>query len=219
MALQWSSRGNLKGPKGDTGDSGAAGVGIADADVNGSGDLIVTLTDTTQVNAGHVKGGDGARLDIGNSVATVAELPDTPTLNSAFYVQADGHLYVYEGDEGADNGKPGYTDVGAIKGETGATGPNGAAGRGIVNAAVDGSGHLILTFTDTGATDLGVVKGADGSDGAPGSDGADGSDGAQGPRGTQIESFVGSVPALTGHIVGDLAVNETTGELLRVIDA
>ncbi len=53
------------GPKGDTGDTG---TGVLNADVNTNGDLIITLTDSTTINAGNVVGTDGA--------------PGTPASNS-----------------------------------------------------------------------------------------------------------------------------------------
>lgn len=52
-----------KGDKGDTGDTGADGkdgVGITSATVNKDGDLIITFTNGTVINAGHVAGKDGA---------------------------------------------------------------------------------------------------------------------------------------------------------------
>lgn len=223
MALAWSERGSLKGPPGDPGTPGTPGLGIESAEVNGSGDLIVTLTDDSQVNAGHVVGANGSSVNFENSVANVAALPNTPPLLSAYYVVADGHLYVYEGDDAADDGKAGYTDVGAIKGDTGDTGPSGTNGVSVTGAAIDGAGHLILTLSSGGPIDAGVAKGADGASGAPGSDGTDGTDGADGaagPRGARIESFSGGTPpTITDQIVGDLALSETDGTLYRVINA
>lgn len=39
--------------------------------------------------------------------------------------------------------------------------------------------------------------------------------GPAGSRGAQVEAFTGGQPSLAGHIVGDLAINASTGELIR----
>lgn len=74
-------------------------------------------------------------------------------------------------------------------GADGAPGADGADGRSITGASINGSGHLILTYSDSTQADVGLVVGADGLngsdgiDGAPGADGADGADGASGADG------------------------------------
>lgn len=219
-ATSWIEVGDLTGPAGDPGapgTPGADGVSITGATVNASGDLIVDLSNGGQVNAGRVKGGDGARLDIGNSVQAVADLPDTPAINAAFYVRDTGRLYVYEGDAGAGDGKPGYTDVGQIKGETGASGPagadgvNGADGVSVTGAAIDGAGHLILTLSVGGPIDAGVARGAQGEPGAAGADGQDGE------AGTTVLAYpAGSVPDATAYRVGTVAIGGD-GKLLRAV--
>lgn len=52
----WNYIGNLKGTPGT---NGTNGVGVANATVNGSGRLILTLTDTSTIDAGEVKGAPG----------------------------------------------------------------------------------------------------------------------------------------------------------------
>ena len=53
-------------------------------------------------------------------------------------------------------------------------GADGAEGRSITGASINGGGHLILAFSDSTELDAGLVVGADGTDGAPGADGVDG---------------------------------------------
>lgn len=71
-ASGWAFRLNLRGPQGIQGIQGLPGVdgtdgvGVQTAAVNGSGRLIVTLTDTTAVDTGYVVGPQGPA---GNSVA------------------------------------------------------------------------------------------------------------------------------------------------------
>ena len=55
------------GATGDTGPTGATGNGISTVTINDSGDLEITYTDSTNVNAGHVVGATG---DVGPTGAT-----------------------------------------------------------------------------------------------------------------------------------------------------
>jgi hypothetical protein len=213
MALTWTSVGSLKGAPGDTGPAGSDGTSITGATVNGSGDLIVTLSTGGEINAGHVVGAAGTSVDFAGSVNTTGDLPATATPGEARYVRDVGHLFVYETADMRPEAVDGWTDVGQIKGDPGDTGPAGADGSdgvSVTGAAIDGAGHLIVTLSTGGPIDAGVARG---------SDGAPGSDGAQGPRGAQIEAYTGATPpAVPGHIVGDLALNGNTGELFRLID-
>lgn len=73
-------------------------------------------------------------------------------------------------------------------GAAGADGATGAAGRGITAASINGSGHLLLNYSDLTQDDLGLVVGATG---AAGADGATGSTGAAG-RGITSVAINGS---------------------------
>ena len=53
-----------KGDKGDTGNAGADGVSVTTALVNGSGNLILTLSDSNTIDAGNVRGADGLDGDV-----------------------------------------------------------------------------------------------------------------------------------------------------------
>lgn len=217
MATAWQEIADLTGPQGEQGIPGDDGVSITGAEVNGSGDLIVDLSSGAQVNAGHVVGANGTSVNFENSVPDVASLPTSPPLLSAYYVAADGHLYVFEGAGAANDGKAGYTDVGAIKGDTGATGATGTPGTdgvSVTGAAINGSGHLILTLSVGGPIDAGVAKGADGAPGTPGADGTDGADGADGL--SPITYTAGAVPAATGYRVGQIAFG-SDGKMLRAV--
>lgn len=217
LATAWQQLGDLTGPQ------GLQGASISGASVNSSGDLVLDLYNpdteqTTQVTAGRVQGDPAPILDPQTSVQSVADLPDTPAVLSAFLVREDGHWYVYEGDQGAGDGKPGYTDVGQIRGDTGASGADGAPGAdgvSVTGASIDGNGHLILTLSSGGPIDAGVARGqagTDGTDGAPGSDGADGADGEQGIG--VIAYTAPSVPDPSTYRVGTIAIG-TDGSLLR----
>lgn len=56
-------------------------------------------------------------------------------------------------------------------------------GKDIQSAAIDDSGHLILTLTDGTTLDAGVAKGAQGEKGATGLQGPKGDTGDTGPQG------------------------------------
>lgn len=202
MATSWLARGNLKGPQGDP---GTQGTSVTNATINESGDLILTLSTGGEINAGQARGAAGGGIDFETSVATVGDLPATAPYGEARYVQSDGHLYVYEAAGDRVEATDGWTDVGPIRGETGATGPAGADGVSVTGAAIDGAGHLIITLSSGGPIDAGVAKGADGATGAPGADGE---------PGTKVYA---SVPAVGTVRVGDLAIDPDTGDLLEAI--
>ena len=134
--------GNVVGPQGDqgtTGNTGAAGatgpqgVSVSQAVVDGDGNLIVTLDDASQINAGSVVGPQGAQGPQGPAGRSVAgngvvvdgsgylqvTLTDGTTINAGYVVGPQGGT----GSTGAkgDKGDTGET------GETGATGPQGTS--------------------------------------------------------------------------------------------
>ena len=63
----------------------------------------------------------------------------------------------------------------------------GASGRSIVSVSINGSGHLLLGYSDGSQDDAGLVVGTDGVDGLPGADGADGTNGSNGSNGAAGE--------------------------------
>ena len=167
--MAWgSSVGNIRGPKGDTGDTGPTGRGISSAEIRSSdGYLVLHFTDGSQTAVGDVTGEDGAGIQIAGTVATYSALPTTlgpSDAGKAYLVDADGLLYIWDGSQFPASGS--------------GVEFRGDDGRGITNAAVDGSGHLILTYSDSTTQDVGLVKGADGSNGSQGAQGAPGARGS-----------------------------------------
>lgn len=123
MANTWVSRGNLKGDKGDPGDAGAAGRGITSAEINVSGHLIITYSDSTQVDLGDVTGEDGTSVNIQGSVPTADDLPTDlgpGDAGTGYLTDDDGHLHVWSGTA--------WIDAGEIRGPVGPTGLTGAPG-------------------------------------------------------------------------------------------
>jgi hypothetical protein len=147
------------GAKGDTGSQGPAGLTVSGAAVNGSGRLIITRSDSSIIDAGLVigpKGDTGAKGDTGDKGETGATGATGPA--------------------GATGAKG---DTGA-QGPQGATGATGATGVGVTSATVNGSGHLIITKTDSTTVDAGSVIGPKGDQGATGATGATGTKGDRG---------------------------------------
>ena len=174
------------GAKGDTGDIGPAGVSVASASVNGLGHLLIVKSDNTTIDAGSVVGpkGDqgiqgiqGVKGDTGDTGAQGAQGVAGP-----------------KGDTGAQGVQGPKVDTGAtgaqgLKGDTGAQGvqgPKGDTGNtgvGVSAATVNGTGHLIITKTDSTTIDAGSVVGPKGDQGVTGNTGATG---AKGDRGISV---------------------------------
>lgn len=121
---------------------GGGGKSVTDAQVSEDGDLIITLSDGTTINAGHVVGAEGAQG------------PEGP--------QGPPGPQGLQGPKG-DQGEPGIQGPQGPKGDTGDTGPQGPAG-------ADGVGLPTVTAEDNGMY-AGVVDGAWGKVSAPGGGG------------------------------------------------
>lgn len=65
-----------------------------------------------------------------------------------------------KGEKGAD-GKDG---INGTDGKNGVDGQNGADGRGITSTEINANGELVLTYSDGSITNVGVVKGKNGTD-------------------------------------------------------
>ncbi|WP_284705093.1 tail fiber domain-containing protein [Flavobacterium tyrosinilyticum] len=122
--------------------------GIINTTINPAGDLIITYSDGTSVNAGTVKGDQGPQGLSGKNGADGKGIAGTA-------VDADGNLIVTYTDGTTSN-------LGVIKG---IDGKNGADGKGIASTTVTATGNLIITYTDGTTSDLGKIKGSDGLNG------------------------------------------------------
>lgn len=142
-ALKTTDKSSLVAAINEIYQAGGGGKSVTDAQVNGDGDLIITLSDGTTINAGHVVGADGAQGPEGPQGPPGAEGEQGPA-----------------GPKG-DTGPQGPQGP---KGDTGDTGPQGPAG-------ADGVGLPTVTAEDNGMY-AGVVDGAWGKVSAPGGGGA-----------------------------------------------
>jgi len=142
------------GPVGPAGDDGTDGLGILSVDVS-TGNLIITYTDSTVVNAGSVQGpqgvqgpagptgatgpagpqgeqgpagADGTSVQLKGAVATVADLDDIvdPQTGDLYVVTATGDGYVWDGNDWANAGP--IRGPAGPQGDPGPQGPEGPEG-------------------------------------------------------------------------------------------
>jgi hypothetical protein len=164
--------------------------GIKTATVNGSGQLILTKQDNTTINAGSVVGPQGIQGATGNTGAkgdTGNQGPAGLSVSAAA-VNGSGRLIITRSDSsiidaGSVIGPQGQQGATGATGATGSAGATGATGVGVTTAAVNGSGHLIITKTDSSTVDAGSVIGPKGD---TGSQGVPGAAGATGPQGVSV---------------------------------
>lgn len=122
-------------------------------------------------------GPQGEGLNIDGTVATTGALPSPPGegVGATYLVEADDHLYVWNGATWTDAG--GIAGVAGPTGPTGPTGPSGPAGATGATGPTGGDGP-------TGATGPSGGIGATGPTGPSGPQGDIGASGATGPNGT-----------------------------------
>lgn len=149
--MAWTTTGNLRGPQGLPGNIGAAGISVTNGAIQGDGTLLLTLSNSTTVNAGVVvgpKGADGTSVTITGSVANAAALPtglnSTTDVGKGYITQDDGHLHVWSGTS--------FTDAGNITGPAGAQGAPGSVGP-------RGSKWFVITGTPNGTNTAGSIAG------------------------------------------------------------
>lgn len=176
----------LTGPVGATGPAGAASTVAGPAGPTGptgpAGQNGATGPQGPQGIQG-IKGDKGDKGDTG--AAGAAGAPGTPGLPGASVADLrylDGTLTLEMSN--------GSTYEAFIEGGSGGSGTPGEDGVSVTGAAINGSGHLIVTLSDGSTIDAGLAKGADGAAGATGPKGDTGDTGAastvpgpQGPKG------------------------------------
>lgn len=168
-ALKTTDKSSLVAAINEIYQAGGGGNSVTDAQVNGDGDLIITLSDGTTINAGHVVGADGAQGPEGPQGPPGAEGEQGPAgpkgdtgEQGPQGPKGDTGAQGLQGPKG-DQGEPGIQGPQGPKGDTGDTGPQGPAG-------ADGVGLPTVTAEDNGMY-AGVVDGAWGKVSAPGGGG------------------------------------------------
>ena len=145
------------GKDGQNGADGKDGRGIAAATVNGTGELVITFSDATELNLGKIKGEKGDKGEPG--VAGQDGNDGKDGVGIANVRIADSGILTVTLTNGTN------LHLGNIK---------GADGIGITRSVIGDDGHLVLTYSDGNSTDLGLVVGKNGADGIDGKPGADG---------------------------------------------
>jgi hypothetical protein len=178
---QWVPVANA-GAKGDTGEAGPQGdqgLSISAATVTLLGRLQLTLTDNSIVDAGNVSGIKTAAINgSGNLILTKQ---DNTTIDAGSAVGTKGDtgtaatIAVGSVTTGAAGSAATVANSGTASAVTlnfsipqGAKGDTGNAGVGVSSATVNGSGHLIITKTDSSTVDAGSVVGTQGDKGDAG---------------------------------------------------
>lgn len=141
----------IQGDKGETGETGATGpqgVSITNATVNEDGDLVITLSSGSPINAGSVIGPQGIQGDVGPTGASVDHI-----------------------DRTSGTGAPGTTDTYTVyltNGQTGGTFQvyNGSNGTGSGDFMADGSVPMTGDLQMGGHAVTGMADGTDPTDGA-----------------------------------------------------
>ena len=177
-----------QGTKGDTGETGATGeqgpkgndgVSITGAIVDDNGDLILTFSDTSTLNAGHVKGADGVggsggTGNDGRGISRIAKTGTEGVVDTYTITYTDDTTTTFTVTNGT-NGTNG------AKGDTGEQGPKGDTGKGIASITKTSTEGLVdtytITYTDNTTSTFTITNGANGENGSTGSQGPKGDDG------------------------------------------
>jgi hypothetical protein len=137
---------------------------VTNTQVNSNGDLIITLSNSNKINAGHVAGTNGTYVttaSINSNGELIITLSDNTTINAGLAVGANG-----------------------------ANGTNGTNGISVTNAKIDSNGDLIITLSDNTTINAGLTVGPKGEQGIQG---IQGNTGPQGPQGVSGKDGI-SIP-------------------------
>ena len=179
----------IQGPQGTQGDAGQDGTTITGASIS-TNNLVLTLSDSSTINAGNVRGPIGPQGPQGPQGDGDAGISST-------LVNGSGNLIVTLNDATT-------LDAGNIKGAKGDTGDTGV---GITNATLVGA-NIVLSYSNTSTQDLGNVQGPAGPQGAQGVAGPTGPTGPQGnigpagPTGNVQVTTANTAP--TGAVEGQM---------------
>ena len=144
---------NLSSVIGQQGIQGNTGVSVSSGTVNGSGNLILTLSNSSTVDVGNVRGTNGTNGANGVSVsnASISTNNLIITLSNASTI-----------------------DAGNVRGPIGPQGLAGDGNAGIANATVAGNNNLIIGLVNGTYVNAGNVRGSIGPQGNAGANGTNG---------------------------------------------
>ena len=181
--------------KGDMGDKGDTGVGVKSVVINKNGNLIVTLTDDTELDLGKVTGDKGTQGEQGDK-GDKGDKGDTGVGVKSVTVDDDGNLIITLTDNTKHN-------AGKVTGKDGSQGDKGDTGIGVKSVTIDENGNLIITLTDETVYNAGKVTGNDGNKGETGDKGV-------GVKSIKIDKSGNLIVTFTDDTVNNLG--KVTGE-------
>lgn len=181
---------------GGDGSGGGSGIGIASAIINAIGNLVITLTDGTVLDAGRVVGTNGAAGAAGTAGISLTSASVNST--GQLIVGLSNGTQVNAGSVIGPQGPFGPQGPVGPKGDAGSTGTQGIqgiqgpAGRSITNngVTIDTNGNLQVALSDGTTLNAGHIVGPQGPQGVAGPQGQQGLQGpagATGATGTQGE--------------------------------
>ncbi|MCH5198164.1 MAG: hypothetical protein J1E34_04575, partial [Oscillospiraceae bacterium] len=164
---------------------------IKTASFSANGELIITLSDGTQLNLGKAVGENGKDGKDGHNGANGVNGKDGVGISSA-KINSDGQLVL-----NFSNGNSVNLDK--------VVGMNGADGVGVTKSEINKNGELVLTYSNGQTYTLGSVIGAAGKDGVDGIDGVNGVDGKDGVNGSDGRDGADGKDgiSITNAVVGD----------------
>lgn len=189
------SQGNAgaQGAQGSQGSQGSAGAQGTQGSTGSQGNQGATGAQGAQGSQGNqgTQGVAGQGITLSGTVNDVIDLPGGASVGDAYLVEADGHLYVWNGaawfDAGELTGPQGAQGTQGVQGSTGAAGAQGAQGSAGAqgNQGTQGASGSQGSQGVQGAAGPQGTQGTTGSVGAQGSQGTQGSTGATGAQGNQ----------------------------------
>ncbi len=208
---------------------GHDGVSVSSGSINGSGNLILTLSDSSIVDVGNVHGNDGVSV----SSATVTGANLIITLSNSTTIDA-GNVRGPQGIQGLPgDGNAGianatvagnndliiglvngtYVNAGNVRGPIGPqgnAGANGTNGVGITSVSLVSS-NLVLNYSNTSSQDVGNIRGPQGN---AGTNGVNVSSATVNVGGNLILTLSNAATIDAGNVRGTNGTNGANGILL-----
>ncbi|CAM5591997.1 hypothetical protein [Rhodanobacter lindaniclasticus] len=207
--MAWTVSGNIKGPAGDDGVSPTITVNSTTTGAAGSSAAVTNSGTSTAVALDFVvprgdKGDPGAGIEIAGSVATYGDLPTglgTGDAGKAYFVAADGDLYIWDGAAFPADGSG-----------TTFQGPAGTAATIAVGTVTTGAAGSSASVTNAGTSSAAsfnftIPRGDKGDTGDTGTAGTAGTNGSKWFNGSGAPGSVG------GSVPGDYYLDVASGDV------
>jgi hypothetical protein len=229
---------NLSSVIGQQGIQGNTGVSVASGTVNGSGNLILTLSNASTVDVGNVRGTNGTNgtngangISVSNaSISTnnlIITLSNSTTIDAGNVrgpigpqgLQGDGNAGIANATVAGNNNliiglvNGTYVNAGNVRGPIGPqgnAGANGTNGVGITSVSLVSS-NLVLNYSNTSSQDVGNIRGPQGN---AGTNGVNVSSATVNVGGNLILTLSNAATIDAGNVRGTNGTNGANGILL-----